>query len=62
MAIIARGSRAQPPLMRELIEEFFEQTLAGIARHSRRRRYRNLRSAALTRSPMRFRYSVPISG
>ena len=27
--IVARGPGGEPPLMRELIEEFFEQTLAG---------------------------------
>jgi hypothetical protein len=35
-AVIARGSRAQPALVRELIEELFEQLEAGVVRHSRR--------------------------
>src|SRR5205814_9796092 len=34
-AVIARGSRAQPPLVRELIEKLLEQPEAGVASHSR---------------------------
>src|SRR5439155_1084146 len=37
-AVIARSSRAQPPLVRELIEKLFEQPEAGVVRHSRRPR------------------------